>query len=133
MLSFTRVSCFAGLLFTAGIKLGQAEFSAEIVDLPETRRSDLARLYFAHDKRRIEMQPASIEETVVTPLTQSADLKKRTEIHIQGRENTIILNIVTNTSTVLRPQSKTYLQAPLGRLKPIELYGLYAFITTEGP
>jgi hypothetical protein len=49
---------FAALL-TAGTASAQPEFSAEIVDLHQAGTPTLAKVYFANDKKRIEMQDGS--------------------------------------------------------------------------
>lgn len=128
MFALTRSSCLLSLLLAPGIAFAQGEFSADIVDLQKTGAPVLAKMYFAHDQRRIEMQAAAGDETAVITLAQSPDLKKRTEMRIQGRGNTIILNLANKTSILVRPQQRTYSQTPLGRMGPREMYGLYAFI-----
>jgi hypothetical protein len=122
----------ASLLLAALLAVGggsaPSEFSAEIVDLQKTATPTLAKFYFTKDKKRIEMQEASGEETIILNIVPPTAARKGTHIQAGGRGDTIIMNLAAHTSTVLFPQERTYAEGSLKDLMPTELYGLYAFI-----
>jgi hypothetical protein len=58
--------CFCFLVGLSGrIAIGQAAYSADIVDLQKPNSPILARLYVAKNKRRIEFQPTSGDRALV--------------------------------------------------------------------
>ncbi len=116
------------VLLAAGIASAQSEFSAEIVDLQKAGTPILAKVYFAHDKKRIEMQDASGEDTIIVRLVQPTATKRGTHIQAGGRGDTIIMNFAAHTSTVLYPQERSYAEDSWKKLAPTELYSLYAFV-----
>jgi hypothetical protein len=118
---------FAALLAT-GIASAQSEFSAEIVDLQKTGTPILAKVYFANDKKRIEMQDASGEDTIIVRLVQPTAARRGTDIQAGGRGDTIIMNFAAHTSTVLYPKERSYVEDSLKKLAPTEPYSLYAFV-----
>ena len=128
MLVSPRTSCFLAFLFVAGVASAQTEFSADIVDLQKPGSPTLAKIYFAKDKRRIEMQVASGDGTIIMRLSQPTSAKKGSHMQVGGREDAIIMDLANRTSTILWPAQKNYAQAPLMTLTPAELYGLYAFV-----
>ena len=87
---FTRVSCTIAFLLSANFALAQAEFSAEIVDLQKTGSPKEAKIYFARDKVRME------------PTTNG-----------KGRDAAVIMNLTTQTSTVLMDQQHMYMEMPV--------------------
>jgi hypothetical protein len=112
----------------AGFASGQTEFSADIVDLQKPGTPTLAKIYFAKDKRRIEMQSASGDDSIIMRISQPTSTKKGVHMQVGGREDAIIMDLANRTSTILWPKQKDYAQAPLMTLTPTELYGLYAFV-----
>jgi hypothetical protein len=118
---------FAAFL-TAGIASAQPEFSAEIVDLRQAGTPTLAKVYFANDNKRIEMQDGSGEDTIIIKLAQPTVTKSGSHIQAGGRGDTIIMNFAAHTSTILFPQEKSYAEGSLKNMVPTELYGLYVFV-----
>ena len=82
----TRVSCFIVVLALAGVALAQAEFSAEVVD---AQKGTQAKIYLAKDKMRFE------------PAEKS-----------QRGLGAFIVNLATQTSTVLMDQQHMYMEMP---------------------
>ena len=90
MLRWTvRTSCFLALMLAAGFALAQAEFSAEIVDLQKSGAPTQAKIYFTKDKLRIESQNSG-----------------------PRGGGTIIMNLSTQTATVLMAQQHMYMEMP---------------------
>ena len=83
-----RISCFLFLTLAASLVLAQTEFSAEIIDLqkPDTTT---AKVYFGKDKLRLESQNSGARSG-----------------------GALILNLATQTSTVLMPQQHMYMDMP---------------------
>ena len=88
--SIVRISCFCALLLAASFVVGQAEFSADIVDLQKPGTPTTARIFFAKDKMRIESQTASAHGGGV-----------------------VIMNFATQTGTVLMAQQHMYMEMPI--------------------
>ncbi len=128
MFDRSQVACFSAVLFAASIASAQTEFSADLVDLLKPGAPTLAKIYFAKDKRRIEMQAASGEDTIILRVAQPTAAKKGAHIQVAGSGAAIIMDLAANASTVLWPKEKTYAQESLKHLAPAELYGLYAYI-----
>jgi hypothetical protein len=89
MLRCARVSCLFAFLVTASFVIGQADFSAEIVDLQKQGTPTTVKVYFTKDKMRAESQT--------------------TGPHGGG---VVILNFVSQTSTVLMSQQHMYMEMP---------------------
>jgi hypothetical protein len=121
-------SYIVAVFWVVGVASAQSEFSAEIVDLQKTGAPTLAKVYFARDRKRIEMQDASGDDTIMVTLVKPTADKRGTHIKVGGRGDTIIMNFAARTSTVLFPQENKYAEASLKSLRPSELYGLYAFV-----
>jgi hypothetical protein len=85
----TRISCFFALMLAANAVLAQTEFSAEIVDLQKPGTPTQAKIYFAKDKIRIEPQASGPRGGGV-----------------------VIMNLATQTSTVLMSQQHMYMEMP---------------------
>jgi hypothetical protein len=128
MFDHTRAVCFLVIVLAASITFAQTEFSADLVDLQKPGAPTLAKIYFVEDKRRIEMKAASGEDTIVVRVVQPTASKRGVHLQVGGRGDTIIMDLATNTSIVLWPGQKSYVQESLKKLAPAELYGLYAFI-----
>jgi hypothetical protein len=128
MFSTTLASHVAVVFVALGIASAQSEFSAELVNLQATGTPTLAKVYFAKDKKRIEMQDASGDDSIIVRLGQPTTTKRGTHIQAGGRGDAIIMNFAASTSTVLFPQEKKYAEGSLKNLMPSELYGLYAFV-----
>jgi hypothetical protein len=79
----------AFLLF-AGFAVAQTEFSGEIVDLQKQGTPSEAKIYFAKDKIRID------------PISGSG----------ASRGGAVIMNLTTQTSTVLMDQQHMYMEIP---------------------
>ena len=84
-----RTSCFFALMLAASFVLGQAEFSAEIVDLQKPGTPTTAKIYFTKDKMRAEPQATSP--------------------HGGGA---VIMNFATQTTIVLMAQQRMYMEMP---------------------
>ena len=86
--SIIRMSCLVAVLLSAAFALGQAEFSASVVD---TQKGDTpqAKIYFAKDKIRIEP----------------------TQKNAKGG-GAVIVNLATQTITVLMDQQHMYMEMP---------------------
>ena len=82
-----RASFFFALTLAASFVLAQTEFSADIVDLQKPGTPTQAKIYFAKDKLRIESQTS-------------------------GAGGTIIVNLSTQTSTVLMAQQHMFMEMP---------------------
>jgi hypothetical protein len=78
------------LIFCASFTLAQAEFSGEIVNLQKQGAPSEAKIYFAKDKIRIE------------PVAGNG----------ASRGGAVILNLATQTSTVLMDQQHMYMEIP---------------------
>jgi len=87
--SIARLSCFCVLALSAALVAGQAEFSAEIVDLQKSGAPVQAKVYFTKDKMRVEPQGAGA--------------------HGGGA---VIVNFATQTSTVLMTQQRMFMEMP---------------------
>jgi len=85
----TRVSCFVAVLLLASVALAQTEFSAEVVDTQKSGASTRAKIYCAKDKIRFE--PAEKD---------------------QRGMGAFIVNLTTQTSTVLMDQQHMYMEMP---------------------
>jgi hypothetical protein len=118
------------LLLMAGTAFAQAEFSAEIVDVqqPGPYFPTLAKVYFAKNKRRLEMQPDAGENSIIMTMKPATSADKGMEMRLGAGGRAIVVNLDANTSTMLMTLRKTYYQAPLQKIRPGEVYGLYAFI-----
>jgi hypothetical protein len=123
--SAAPASCIFAVFLALGVASAQSDFSAEIVDLQKTGTPTLAKVYFAKDRKRIEMQDASGDDAIIARTTAT---KRGTHIQVGGRGDTIIMNFATLTSTVLFPQENKYAEGSLKNLVPSELYGLYALL-----
>jgi len=84
-----RIFCFFALILAAGLMLAQTEFSAEIVDLQKPGAPTTAKVYFGKDKLRIESQNSGARAG-----------------------GALIMNLATQTSTVLLPQQHMYMEMP---------------------
>ncbi len=84
-----RTSCLMGLLLLASFALAQTEFSAEIVNTARDGNPVQAKIYFAKDKMRFE--PAEKD---------------------QRGMGAFILNMTTQTSTMLMDQQHMYMEMP---------------------
>ena len=82
-----RASLFFALTLAASCVLAQTEFSADIVDLQKQGTPTQAKIYFAKDKLRIESQTS-------------------------GAGGAIIVNLSTQTSTVLMAQQHMFMEMP---------------------
>jgi hypothetical protein len=82
-----RASLFFALTLAASCVLAQTEFSADIVDLQKQGTPTQAKIYFAKDKLRIESQTS-------------------------GGGGAIIVNLSTQTSTVLMAQQHMFMEMP---------------------
>jgi hypothetical protein len=82
-----RASLFFALTLAARCVLAQTEFSADIVDLQKQGTPTQAKIYFAKDKLRIESQTS-------------------------GGGGAIIVNLSTQTSTVLMAQQHMFMEMP---------------------
>lgn len=87
--SITRSLCFVILLFVAGSLLAQTEFSADMVNTGKAGTPTQAKLYVAKDKMRIEPQDRGAAAMGV-----------------------VIVNLSTQTSTVLMMQQHMYMEMP---------------------
>ncbi len=85
-----RVSCTIAFLLCASFALAQAEFSAEIVDLQKSGTPSEAKICFAKD--RIRMEPVA---------------------NGKSRGGVVIMNLTTQTSTVLMDQQHMYMEMPV--------------------
>ncbi|MGA9392731.1 MAG: hypothetical protein WBV69_20045 [Candidatus Sulfotelmatobacter sp.] len=83
-----RIFGFFAVILVASVALAQTEFSAEIVDL-EKPGTTTAKLYFGKDKLRIESQNSGARSG-----------------------GALIMNLATQTSTVLMPQQHMYMDMP---------------------
>lgn len=83
-----RIFGFLAVILVASVALAQTEFSAEIVDL-EKPGTTAAKLYFGKDKLRIESQNSGARSG-----------------------GALIMNLATQTSTVLMPQQHMYMDMP---------------------
>jgi hypothetical protein len=124
----THLLTLFAAFFIVGVSSAQSEFSAEIVDLQKSGTPILAKVYFAKDKKRIEMQDAAGDDTIILRLAQQTSTKAGSYIRAGGRGDAIVMNFAVHTSTVLHPRERTYNEGPLKNLMPAELYGLYAFV-----
>jgi hypothetical protein len=128
MFGATQLLTLVAAFFVVGVASAQSEFSGEIVDLQKDGSPILAKVYFAKDKKRMEMQDASGDDTIILRLAQPASTKAGSYIPAGGRGDAIVMNFAVHTSIVLHPRKRTYAAGPLKNLMPAELYGLYAFI-----
>jgi hypothetical protein len=85
----TRISCFFVLILAASFVLAQAEFSAEIVDLQRPGTPTQAKIYFTKDKLRVEPKQSD-----------------------PGPPAAVIVNLATQTSTVLMARQHIYMEMP---------------------
>jgi hypothetical protein len=121
-------ACFIAFLIAATVSLAQTEFSADIVDLKKPDAPTLARIYFGKDRKRIEMQSASDEGSIIMQIVPSTKEKMGSELQIGGAGKVIILDVANRTSTVLTPSGKTYSEGHLPTQRPSDLYNLYASV-----
>ena len=84
------VSCFPGLLILGSLALAQTEFSAEIVDTQKTETAPKAKIFMAKDKMRMESAASNA----------------------RGMGGAVIVNLATQTSTVLMDQQHMYMEMP---------------------
>lgn len=82
--------CFITLLVITQLVTGQAEFSADIVNTAKDGTPVQAKIYFAKDKIRVE----------------PSDRSQR------GMGGAFIMNLATQTSTVLMDQQHMYMEMP---------------------
>lgn len=116
------------LLFSlADAASAQIDFSGDIVDLQKPGTPVLCRLSFTKDKRRLDMQPASDEGSIVVRLSAETKEKPAAEVRVGGTGRALILDLDDYSSTILIPDEKTYSKQPGQRLRAAQLYGLYAF------
>lgn len=99
---FARVSCFFALMLAASRLLGQAEFSADVVDLQKPGSPASAKVYFAKDKVRIEPQANGARAGGV-----------------------FIMNFATQTSTVLMTQQHMYVEVPAQAQGQRQMYAFF--------
>lgn len=92
MRKLIRTSCLIVILLAASFALAQAEFSAEILDTQKSDTVSQAKIYMAKDKIRIE--PAA------------GGTKGR------GPGGSVIMNLATQTVTVLMDQQHMYMEMP---------------------
>ncbi|MGC9987859.1 MAG: hypothetical protein ABSC07_04655 [Terriglobales bacterium] len=123
-----RVSCIFAVLLAGSITYAQTDFSADIVDSQKAGTPTLAKIYFVKDKRRMEMQSGSGEDTIILKLVQPTAAKRGTHIQAGGAGDAVIMDFAAHTSTILWPKQTGYAQDSLGKLMPAELYGLYPSI-----
>jgi hypothetical protein len=118
------------LLLLVGTAFAQAEFSADIVNVqePGPYYPTLAKIYFAKNKRRLEMQPDAGDNSILITMKPATSTDKGMEMRLGASGRAIVVNLDANTSTMLMAQGKTYYQAPLQKIRPGEVYSLYAFI-----
>jgi hypothetical protein len=83
-----RASCFFAVMLLASFVLAQTEFSADIVDLQKPNAPTTSKIYFARDKLRIEQNSGA------------------------GTKGAFIINLATQTSTVLIAQRQMYVEMP---------------------
>lgn len=88
--SMIRACCALTVLLAASLVLGQTEFSADIVNTAKDGNPVQAHIYFAKDKMRFE----------------SAEKDQR------GMGGAFIMNLTTQTSTVLMDQQHMYMELP---------------------
>jgi hypothetical protein len=124
-LAIKAFSCFFVFLLV-GAASAQSDFSAEIADVQKPGTPTLAKVYFANDKRRIEMPAASGDDSVMAKLDRTTAAGQVVHVSIGGGGDTIILDLAAHTSAVLWPTQKTYARAK--DVGPAELYGLYAYV-----
>lgn len=101
--SIIRISSFFAVVLASSFVLAQAEFSAEVVDLQKPGAPTTAKLYFAKDKMRIEPQTSG-------PRGGGA----------------VIVNFATQTSTVLMPQQRMYMEMSIQAQGPRQTYSFFA-------
>jgi hypothetical protein len=85
-----HTSCFFVLMLGASFAFAQAEFSADVVDLLKPGSPATAKIYFGKDKLRME--------------------SKNSGARAGGA---FIMNLATQTSTVLMPQQHMYMDMPI--------------------
>jgi hypothetical protein len=76
--------------------------------LQKTGTPTLAKVYFAADKKRIEMQDASGDDKIIVKLAQPTASKRGAHLQTGGRGDTIIMNFAAHTATILFPREKNY-------------------------
>ena len=88
-------------LAMATTAVAQTEFSAEAVDLQKPRKFEPRNIYFGIDKTRIDAEAS------------------------RGR-GAFIVNLVSQTSTILTPEQSTYFQTSMDRLQvgPLQIYAI---------
>jgi outer membrane lipoprotein-sorting protein len=86
-----RSSCFVVLVVAAHFAVAQTEFSADLVDTHKDGNPTQAKIYFAKDKMRFE---------------SSGNNNNR------NGGGAFIMNLATQTSTVLMPQQHMYMEMP---------------------
>jgi len=74
------------------------------------------------------MQATSGDDAIILPLVQPTSTQRGTHFQVGGQGDSIIMDFASKTSTVLWPDQKYYSTAPMKKLMPAELYGLYASI-----
>jgi hypothetical protein len=103
--SIACIFCFFGLVLIATFALAQTEFSAEIVNTHKESTKTQAKIYFARDKVRIEPQ-------------EKRDSKNG---------GAFIMNLATQTATVLMPEQHMYMEMPASTMGE---RGMYSFFRT---
>jgi len=88
--SMIRACCAFAVLLAASSVLAQTEFSADMVDTAKNGNPVQAKIYFAKDKMRLE----SVEKDQ------------------RGMGGALIVNLATQTSTVLMDQQHMYMEVP---------------------
>ena len=87
-----RSSYLIAFLLAASFAIAQTEFSAEIVDTQKADNPNRAKIYMAKDKLRIEP-------------TAGSTMGK-------GSGGAVIMNLATQTTTVLMDQQHMYMEMP---------------------
>src|SRR5579872_6707668 len=100
MLSMVRIFSALTLLLAATVALAQTEFSAEVYD--DQRQASQAKIYFGKDKLRFE----------------SANKDPR-------GGGAMIMNLATQTSTVLMDQQHMYMEMPVQMANQRNIYNFF--------
>jgi Domain of unknown function (DUF4412) len=85
-----RLSSISVVILAASLSFAQAEFSADIVDLQKPGTPVTAKIYFTKDKLRMESQNAGARSG-----------------------GAVIMNLATQTSTILMPQQHMYMDVSM--------------------
>jgi len=98
-----KTSCLITLMFGATLVLAQTEFSAELVNTTKAGNPVQAKIYIAKDKMRFE--PAEKDP--------------------RGMTGAFIVNLTTQTSTVLMDQQHMYMEMPAQTPNQRNTYNLF--------